>query len=152
MVENMRKLVTHADIITPNVTEACLLLGERYQEKIEEYTIKSYAFRLSHQGPKNVVITSVSGKDTHSRYVMAYNKTSDKYFRVDIDYFPIEYPGAGDTFASVLCGAMLQGKSLEEAVTDATDFVYESIKVSFGEDYDSREGMLQEKMICRRSL
>ena len=57
----MRKFILNADIITPNYTEACFLLGEPYQEVQENLeTIYEYLLRLAAWGIKNVIITGVN--------------------------------------------------------------------------------------------
>lgn len=59
MVVEMRKLVSKADIITPNFTEAAFLLGEKYKETTTEEEVKNWLVRISEMGPKIVIITSV---------------------------------------------------------------------------------------------
>lgn len=60
MVDAMRNLCKHADIIVPNITEACLMLDEPYQPGpyTREY-IQDLLVRLSQLGPSMVVISGV---------------------------------------------------------------------------------------------
>ena len=62
-------------------------------------------------------------------------------------YLPAHYPGVGDTFTSVITGAMMQGDSLPMALDRATQFCYQGIRATFGYEYDSREGILLEKVL-----
>jgi len=53
----------------------------------------------------------------------------------------------GDTFASVITGALMQGDSLPLALDRATQFCYQGIRATFGHDYEKREGILLEKIL-----
>ncbi|MDR2084767.1 MAG: pyridoxamine kinase [Bacteroidales bacterium] len=149
MVNSMKELVKCADIITPNLTEACLLLEEEYRNDFTREEIENFIYRLSDFGPKMVVITGVpefdeKGDQTKTQ-VFAYSKTDNKMLLLTCDYIPAEFPGTGDTFASVVCGSLLHNNNLFTAVQQAMNYVYESIKLTFEENADPREGVYQEK-------
>jgi len=148
MVEEMRKLIKRADIITPNLTEASLLLGRQYNPVISEEELKSYLHDLSDLGPNTVVITSAplnrQGKDTS---VVAFDKKNNHFWRVQCRYIPASYPGTGDVFTSVLTGSLLQGDSLPVALDRSTQFVTQAIRSSYGFDYPKREGVLLERVL-----
>ena len=57
------------------------------------------------------------------------------------------YPGTGDTFTSVITGALLQGDSLPIALDRATQFILQGIRATFGYEYDNREGIQLEKVL-----
>ena len=149
MVESMKELVKCADIITPNLTEACLLLGEDYRDNFSKEEIEKFIYRLADFGTKMIVITGIPDFDTNGKHaktqVMAYSKADDEMLLFACDYIPAEYPGTGDAFASVICGALLHNNSLSKAVQHAMNYVYESIKLTFEENADPREGVYQEK-------
>lgn len=147
MVVSMRQLIRKAGIITPNLTEAQLLLGKEYNEKISIEEIKENLIRLSEFGPKIVVITGVLDSSKSTSYVVAYDKDTQHFWKVGCQYVPAEYPGAGDTFTSVLCGSILQGDSLPIALDMAVHFVYYGVKSTYGYQVDSREGILQERIL-----
>ncbi len=146
MVSSMKGLIAHAGIITPNLTEACLLLDEPYKEGYTIREIQSFAKRLSEKGPATVIITSVPDNGTDSA-VIAYDSNDSRFWKVGCRYLPAEYPGTGDTFSSVICGALLQGDSLPIALDRAVHFVSYGVRATFGYDHDTREGILQEKIL-----
>ncbi len=146
MVDNMKSLIEHAKIITPNFTEVCFLLDEPYNIDIDLNTIKDYALRLAEKGPDTVIITSVPDKGSGSD-VIAYDKSNHRFWKVGCHYLPAEYPGTGDTFSSVICGALLQGDSLPIALDRAVHFVSYGVRSTFGYEHDVREGILQEKIL-----
>lgn len=148
MVENMKKLIKKADIITPNLTEASYLLGKNIDDNINEGTIKDWLRELSDSGPKIVIITSVPDiNHNQCTNVMAYNKEDDVFWKVGCKYIPAFYPGTGDIFTSVLIGSLLQGDSLPIALDRSVQFITTCIKASYGFKYPNREGVLLERVL-----
>jgi pyridoxine kinase len=147
MVQKMRQLIHHADIITPNYTEAALLLGEDYHA-VDENELKSWLNRLSDMGPKVVIITSVLSNDSKKNtFVVAYDQEDNRFWKVKCDYIPAHFPGTGDAFASVIVGSLLQGDSLPIALDRAVQFCTLAIRASYGYSYPHREGVLLEKVL-----
>ncbi|AVM51674.1 pyridoxine kinase [Bacteroides zoogleoformans] len=147
MVEEMRHLITKADVITPNLTELFYLLDIPYRERNSDEELKSYLRQLSDAGPEVVVITSVPVEDKHKTSVYAYNRNGNRYWKVTCPYLPAHYPGTGDAFTSVITGALLQGDSLPIALDRATQFIMQGIRATWGYEYDNREGILLEKVL-----
>ena len=148
MVENMKKLIKKADIITPNLTEASYLLDKNVDNNINECTIKDWLIELSNKGPKIVIITSVPDiNHNQCTNVMAYNKEDDVFWKVACKYIPAFYPGTGDIFTSVLIGSLLQGDSLPIALDRSVQFITTCIKASYGFKYPNREGVLLERVL-----
>ena len=148
MVAEMQQLITHADVITPNLTELFYLLGRPYKETNTDQELKDYLHSLSEKGPEVVIITSVPVLDEpHKTSVYAYNRTGNRYWKITCPYLPAHYPGTGDTFTSVITGALLQGDSLPIALDRATQFILQGIRATFGYEYDNREGILLEKVL-----
>ena len=148
MVVEMQHLVTHADVITPNLTELFYLLDRPYKESNTDQELKEYLRCLSDKGPEVVIITSVPVLDEpHKTSVYAYNRRGNRYWKITCPYLPAHYPGTGDTFTSVITGALLQGDSLPIALDRATQFILQGIRATFGYEYDNREGILLEKVL-----
>ena len=143
--KRMKELVNAAQIITPNLTEVCILLGADYPtEPLSQTLAKSYLARLGEMGPSSVVITGVrllSGEMVN----IGYDRSRGAYWRADCEYVPVNYPGTGDLFASVLTGALLGGDSLPLAMSRATAFTQLCIKTTYGYGTDPRFGVLLEK-------
>ncbi len=77
-------------------------------------------------------------------------KNTERFWKVSCNYFPANYPGTGDSFTSVLTGALLQGDSLPIALDRAVQFISQGIRATFGHNYDTREGIMLERIM--RSL
>jgi pyridoxine kinase len=153
MIEGMKDLITHANLITPNITEACLLLDKEYRESFDIKTIEDFAIELTAKGPHTVIITGVNDlerKDTTS--VIAYSKLSKQFHKVSCAYVPADFPGTGDIFASVITGSLLQGDSLPTAVDRAVNFTSKTINTTYEKDYNINEGVLFEKVLATPHL
>lgn len=148
MIKGMRQLVRSADVITPNLTEAFALLDRPYKTEITTDELKTTLRDLANMGPKTVIITSVpiEGDEQHTS-VCAYDTETDRFWRVTCQYMPAHYPGTGDTFTSVLTGALLQGDSLPMAIDRAAQFILQGIRATFGYKYDNRDGILLERVL-----
>lgn len=151
LVKQMSDLTASADVITPNITEAALLLGESADRSAEDFTpllIKEWLRRLAENGPEVVIITSipVPGQPKLSS-VIAYEKISGRFWQVQCTYIPAYFPGTGDIFTSVMTGSLLHGQSLPIALDRSVQFVTQAIRASFGHDYPNREGVLLESVL-----
>ncbi len=142
----MGELAAVADIITPNMTEAAILLGEEPAMMPRSSSeMKSILVRLSELGPETVVITSVfSGGEC---YNAGYDRKNNKFWRVPYVQVNASYPGTGDVFASVLTGSLLRGDSLPIAMNRAAAFLELAIKTTYGYCTDSREGIMLERCL-----
>lgn len=148
MVNGMIELIRLADIITPNLTELSFLSGKTMSELDNTEGIKRAMVELSLTGPEIVVVTSVPEHGIRGRTsVLAYNRKDKKFWKVSCDYLPADYPGTGDTFTSVLTGSILQGDSLPIALDRAVQFISIGVRATFGYEYDSREGILIERVL-----
>jgi pyridoxine kinase len=148
MVEEMRKLVADAHIITPNLTEAAFLLDEKFDPFQDLETVKNWARRLADLGPDIVIITSVPETLLHQKTaVLAWNRRDERMWKVSCDYLPANYPGTGDAFSSVIVGSLLQGDSLPIALDRAVHFISMGVRATFGHRHKQVDGILLEKIL-----
>lgn len=138
MPEAMKKLCRGADVITPNWTEAVLLTGGegisagRHAlpgtkiscESVTEAQVEDMLNRLMQLGPKKVLLTGVVMDGEH---VNAWTGENGKMQTLAYEPVHASFPGTGDLFASVLAGALTQGKDFADAVRLATDYVRETM-------------------------
>ncbi len=148
MVARMRSLISVADCITPNHSEACWLLDVPYTTSITVQELCERLTKLTQMGPKVAVITSapINERDGFTS-VVAYHAEQKRFWRVDCPYIPAFYPGTGDCFASVLTGSLLLGDSLPLAMDRAVQFVSMGIRATFGHNMPNREGILLERVL-----
>lgn len=124
-VVKMRELARQATILTPNLTEACLLLGEKYRDfSINE--IKEIAVELKEKFKlDSLVITGISLENKVKMVGLANNS---KIFVIENKKIARSFFGTGDMFASSLLAGILAGYSLKESAQIAGDFVKLAIK------------------------
>ena len=148
MRKRMAELVSKADLITPNMTEASMLLGETFPaQPITQGMAKSWLLRLCKLGPKLVLITGVQMADGAIANI-GYDSERSAFWRVDCDYVPASYPGTGDIYASVIVGSLLTGDSLPIAMERATRFLELAIKTTFSYGTDTRYGVMLERNLA----
>ncbi len=122
----MKKLCRRASVITPNVTEALLLLGR--DPKIPPTTREDYEeliLALSREVGTRVVLTSVML--TEGAIECAVAEDGRVQFVAE-PYVAHGYHGTGDVFSSVLTAAWLKGRSLADATGIAAEFVRRTIR------------------------
>jgi len=147
MVHAMRGLVSEAHVVTPNLTELALLVGKEYDPLIHINYVKVHMRALAKHGPRFVVVTSVPVPKTTFSSVIGYDADTDRFWRVVSEHVPVQYPGTGDTFTSVLLGSLLQGENFPASIDRAVQFVSLAIRSSFGFDHDHREGAAIERVL-----
>jgi pyridoxine kinase len=123
----MKKLCIGADVIIPNITEACFLSGVEYRKGpySEEY-INLLVEKLGDLKIKNLVLTGVT-YDNDSLGALAVNYETDEKFYYKREVIKDYFHGTGDCFASAFVAALTNGKDLKEATKLAVDFTVNSI-------------------------
>ena len=126
---HMAKLCALADIIVPNLTEACFMLGIEYRESYDEAFVKDVLKKLCALGPKKAVLSGVSYESSTQGAVL-YDSEADVIISQFAENIPMIFHGTGDTFASVFVGALTRGINESDALKLAVDFTVECIKTT----------------------
>ncbi|WP_338448639.1 pyridoxamine kinase [Niallia oryzisoli] len=156
LLVRMKELVKHADVITPNVTECCLLTGLSY-EKLHSYSNeKDYIKALEEAGNTlqqetgaQVIITGVNppSADSDKQSIGNMYLDGNRTFYTAMEYNGDSYSGTGDLFASVIMGSMMRGEDLEESVQLAVKFLTEAINDASFEHVPHEAGVNFEKYL-----
>ena len=136
-VREMAKLCGKADVIMPNITEACLMTGQEYKESYDKEYITELFKKLNALGAECIVLTGVS-YDEGSTGVAVYENGEYLYYKHK--KIAGGCHGTGDVFASAFVGAAMKGKSMIEAAKIAADYTLLCIENTVG-DEDHRYGV-----------
>ncbi len=140
----MKTLCDAADLITPNLTEAALMLDAPYRE--DGLTNDEIYDMLRGLDARHTVITSVTLAD--GRPANVYRTQGERGFWVcPYRRVPVHYPGTGDLFASVLTGALVKGELLRGAVALASDYVRRVMEESSETEGEPRYGVQLERTL-----
>ena len=141
MVDKMRELCEKADLLLPNITEACFLLKQPYQHG--PYTrdyIEKIVRGLSDMGPEKVVLTGVYF-DNEKLGAACYDRAEDKVEYAFSEKVPGQFHGTGDIFGSFCLAALLNGKSLLDSTQFAVDLTTDCILRTVARETNRREGV-----------
>jgi pyridoxine kinase len=153
----MKELVKCADVITPNVTECCLLTGLSYK-KLQSYTtekdyidaIEEAGNTLQQKANAHVIITGVNpppSANSDKRLIGNMYLDGSKTFYQTMPYNGKSFSGTGDLFASVIMGGMMRGEDLEGSVELAMEFLKTAIDDATLAQVPEVEGVNFEKYL-----
>ena len=117
----MEALCRRADIMLPNITEAAMMARVPYQETLDPEYVENLLKILNHPC---VVLTGVGYEEGKTGVLV---KDGDGSFHYTHSKLGKSYHGTGDMFAASFTGALMQGKTMNEAVKIAADFTCLSI-------------------------
>ena len=146
LCSRMGELAEYADVITPNLTEAAILLNEEYDPNPDEDKVRRWLERLSLEGKRSVVITGVRLKEGCVGAACLERKDDTVSFPA-ARQVPVEYSGTGDLFSSVMLGALLRGEDLHAATALAVEFVRKCAAYTNALEGDKREGVMFESLL-----
>ncbi len=150
MVRAMRALCGAADVITPNLTEACFLSDTPLPKgPVDAKFALSLLERLRSLGCGSAVVTSVRLKGRPGELATLAQEKDGPAFALSTARVPAHFPGTGDLFASVLTGRLVGGASLIDAAATASDFVGQAVAFTLEQGTPAREGVLLEALLGR---
>ena len=120
----MAELLDGADLVLPNLTEACFLLGKEYREDYDRAYIIDILEGLLARGAKNAALTGVSFEEGRLGVVSmsGENGNISEYYT---ERLPVNFHGTGDIYSSAAVGAYLNGMSIPDSLALAADYTVE---------------------------
>lgn len=152
LLEGMRSLCRRGTILTPNLTECCLLTGMDYQDLLAQKDREDFLSGVATCGEalrrpgQTVVITGIQclGEDASPAIGNLALWDGGRFFHTQ-PYNGQSYSGTGDLFAAVLLGAVLTGKSIGQAIPLAGEFLAAAIADASREGGDRNDGVPFER-------
>ena len=126
-VQKMKELCAQADVVLPNITEACLLTDTPYLQTYTQKDVQTLIDKLKALGAKTVVLTGI-GYQADKTGVVVCGERGNGYY--EHEKMPKGCHGTGDIYASAFVGALMRGKSAFDAATIAADYTLACIKAT----------------------
>ena len=145
LCRGMCALAENADVVTPNLSEAALLLDRPYEE-IRQADAYEVVRRLSLGGRRSVVLTGYSSESGQTG-ALCFDRDSGESKAVQTPREPQDFSGTGDLFASVLAGGVARGVPLFQAAQAAADFVRDCIARTLAEGLTEQDGVDFEPLL-----
>lgn len=142
----MTKLCEKADIIDPNITEACFMTGMEYRETYDERYVRKLMGRLADLGAKTVVLTGVT-LEPGKTGVVGMDTSNGKMYHYFHPHVKGQFHGTGDIFSSSVIGALMNGRSLDESLRISANFTYECIRQTIMDESSSWYGVSFERAL-----
>jgi len=144
LAEGMRKFLSVADILTPNLTEACVLAGREYDPEISDGELAALARDISDPNGAKVVVTGVQRNDALLNFAYERGKLPFVHSERKIGE---DRSGTGDVFSSVILGDAVNGVGFPQSVVKASQFVAKAVKKSQELGVGLKDGLAFEEVL-----
>ena len=146
LVEGFKDLCKHSDLITPNPTEALLLLErDCTQDIFTKDEMKEIASSLGEKY-SDVLITGTKFDDG-SVCCVGYTHKDKEVFFIPLNYIPVSYPGTGDLFGACLAAFTINGFDLKTSCEKAARFIEKVVAETYKSGDDTKYGVHIEPML-----
>lgn len=145
MCDKMKELAQLADILTPNLTELCILAEEVYREDYEYDAIEAMCRKLSGKLKSHcrIVVTGIR----RGSFLVNYIYHDGKAEKIRKKCAGDTRCGTGDVFSSIIAADAVRGITIEESVKRAADFVSRCIQESDRYGIPKTDGVCFEKLL-----
>ncbi len=156
LLSGMKALTSRATIITPNLTELCLLAGADYDALYAHSQKEDYFQRiqsiceelLAHaRHPQTILVTGILRNQLTGTTVSNLAISATECVSVETPYTGTSFSGTGDLFASVICGCLVKGLSLQDAMNKAANFLQPAIEEATKLEIPRNHGIYFEKYL-----
>ncbi len=145
LAKQMKELVPFADILTPNLTEACILTETPYQSDINEEKLAEICRKLAQMGPKKIVISGLERGEDLENFIYEDGKT----LTVMEHRVGPNRSGTGDVFSSILAADVVNGRSLTQSVRHASAFIAKVLRRALELDLPKTDGLCFEEFLTQ---
>lgn len=140
----MKQLVPYADIMTPNLTEACILTGKEYRGDMAKEELKEICEILCAMGPKKVVISGVERGEELENFV--YEEGKEPVSILVRKVGPCR-SGTGDVFSAMIAADAVNGVAFVPSVQHASEFISKVLKRAVELDLPRTDGLCIEECL-----
>ena len=144
LAEQMNSLVPYADILTPNLTEACILTGTEYHPDMKENELFVLCSKLADMGPKKIVISGLERGDSLENYIFEAGKTPQIILEHKVGPFR---SGTGDVFSSIIAADAVNGVEFAASIRHASSFIAKVLRRTLELDLPKTDGICFEEYL-----
>jgi pyridoxine kinase len=144
LAARMHELVPYADLLTPNLTEACILTDTPYRENLNESELTHLCNLLHDQGPEKVVISGISRDGMLGNFVSQRGTPPKLLWSEQVGGYR---SGTGDVFSAILAADLVNGVPLEESVEKAARFIAKTIRRTVEMGIPATDGICIEECL-----
>lgn len=144
LAEQMATLIPYADILTPNLTEACILTGTAYRADMEEAALARLCRTLSAMGPKKIVISGLARGEDLENFVYEDGEAPVRIREHKVGSFR---SGTGDVFSSIIAADAVNGMGFAESVRHASAFIAKVLRRTVELDLPETDGICFEEYL-----
>ena len=139
----MHELLSHADLLTPNLTEACILSGVPYREDLSQQELEALCERLSEGGPSGIVVSGIHLGEEIGNFVWSGGQAE---LLTTKRVGPCR-SGTGDVFSAILAADMVNGVELTRSVQKAADFIAKTMAYTQALGVPETDGICLEEYL-----
>ena len=144
LAKKMRELAAKADILTPNLTEACILTDTPYRADISESELLCICEKLGEMGPEKIVISGLERGEDLENFI--WSKCSAPTVIREHKVGPCR-SGTGDVFSSMIAANAVKGVDFTESVRLASAFIAKVLRRTLELDLPGTDGICFEEFL-----
>lgn len=144
LARQMGEIVPYADILTPNLTEACILTGTRYTPDIGEAELAEMCRKLSQMGPGKIVVSGLERGDDLENFV--YEAGKQPRILREHKVGPCR-SGTGDVFSAIIAADAVNGVDFMDSVSHASSFIAKALRRTVELDLPEQDGICFEDFL-----
>lgn len=143
LASQMRSLLPYADILTPNLTEACILTKSKYDPDMSDSELETLCAELCRMGSRKIVISGLERGDSLTNFIF------ENGGRVTVTEHKVGQcrSGTGDVFSSIIAADAAAGMSLNDSVRHASSFIAKSLRRTVELDIPKTDGICFEEFL-----
>ncbi len=154
--KGMKTLTKRANVITPNLTELCILADVDYEELISHSSEADYIKHIEKVGHslltqaetmQTILVTGIIRSDAKHAYMGNLALSEQENFYLETIFTGKSFSGTGDLFASVIAGSLVQGHTIKDSMKKATAFLQPAIEEASTENIERNHGVHFEKYL-----
>ena len=144
LASRMESLLEFSDILTPNLTEACILTKTPYDPDISEDGLFKLCKALSEKGPEKIVISGIEREGDLENFI--YVRGKEPVMIKEHKVGPCR-SGTGDVFSSIIAADAVNGVDFEQSVRHASSFIAKVLRKTIEFDIPKTDGICFEEFL-----